>query len=148
MLLEQQNKIPEARARYERVIQTYPRAPIAANNLAWIYAENGGNLDRALELAQSAKAELPESAEVSDTIGWIFYRKKMFPQAVTSLKEAAARAPDNVMMRYHLGLAFAERVRLRARQADPLGRLESRTEFPARRRGSSRAQSRVDDEMK
>jgi tetratricopeptide (TPR) repeat protein len=107
MLLEQQNKTAEARARYERTVQTFPRAPVAANNLAWIYAENGGNLERALELAKTAKTELPESAEVSDTIGWIYYRKKMFPQAIAALKEAVGRTPDNTMMHYHLGLAYA-----------------------------------------
>ena len=106
ILLEQQNKTAEARTRYERILEANSSAPIAANNLAWIYAENGVNLDRALELAQSAKRDLPESPDVTDTLGWVYYRKKMFPQAVASLKEAAALAPENVLTQYHLGLAY------------------------------------------
>ena len=56
ILLQLQNRQDEARARYEKVLQLEPRAPVAANNLAWIYAEQGANLDVALQLAQTAKA--------------------------------------------------------------------------------------------
>jgi tetratricopeptide (TPR) repeat protein len=107
ILLEQQNKITEAQTRYEQIVRVHRSAPIAANNLAWLYAENGGNLDAALELAQTAKAALPESAEVSDTIGWIFFKKKLYPQAITALKEATARNPKSTLLQYHLGLAYA-----------------------------------------
>ena len=37
-----------------------PKAGVAANNLAWIYLENGGSLDLALHLAETAKARLAE----------------------------------------------------------------------------------------
>jgi predicted Zn-dependent protease len=107
MLLEQQNKTTEAQTRYEQIVRAHKSASIASNNLAWIYTENGGSLDAALELAQTAKAGLPESAEVSDTIGWIFFKKKLYSQAITSLKEAAARDPKNTLVQYHLGLAYA-----------------------------------------
>ena len=51
-----------AQENFERVIDLDPRAPIAANNLAWMYAERGEKLDLALQLAQSAVRELPKSA--------------------------------------------------------------------------------------
>ena len=47
----------EARGHFERAVQLNPRAAVAANNLAWDYANNGGNLDVALQLAQTAKKE-------------------------------------------------------------------------------------------
>jgi tetratricopeptide (TPR) repeat protein len=63
MILQMQDKPEDARKRYEAIVtQSQQRAPIAANNLAWIYAESGQNLDTALQLAQSAKAQLPDSA--------------------------------------------------------------------------------------
>ena len=55
---------------------------MAANNLAWRYAEDGGNLDVALSLAQTAKRKLPDSPEVSDTLGWIYLKKDLDTQAV------------------------------------------------------------------
>ena len=63
-ILLRQNKAGEARKHFERALQINPRAAVAANNLAWDYANSGGNLDTALQLAQTAKAELPDNASV------------------------------------------------------------------------------------
>jgi len=109
ILLESQNKREEARKRYEQVIAIDSRAPVAANNLAWIYAETGGNLDVALQLAQTAKAQLPDSPEVSDTLGWIYYKKGLHSQAVAAFKESVDKQPANATFKYHLGLAYAKR---------------------------------------
>jgi tetratricopeptide (TPR) repeat protein len=108
MILELQNKRDEARKQYERALEIDPRAPVAANNLAAVYAETGQNLDQALQLAQTAKAALPERAEVSDTLGWVYYQKGMSSLAVTSLREASRQSPQNPIIHYHLGLAFVK----------------------------------------
>jgi Flp pilus assembly protein TadD len=61
-ILDLQGKTQEAKARYNRALQIDPRAAVAANNAAWIDATStGGNLDLALQLAQTAKAQLPIS---------------------------------------------------------------------------------------
>ncbi len=75
MILEAQGKTTAAQERFERVMQLDPAAPVAANNLAWIYAQAGANLDRALDLAQTARRALPKTPQVSDTLGVIFYKK-------------------------------------------------------------------------
>src|SRR4029453_10479330 len=85
MLLDMQNKTSEARAKYERALEIDPRAAVAANNLAWIYAETGGNLDTALQLAQTAKSQLPDVPEVNDTLGWIYHKKGLCSLAVGPL---------------------------------------------------------------
>ena len=54
-----------------------PRAAVAANNLAWMYASRGEQLDRALQLAQAAKAELPDDAAVSDTLAYVYIKKQL-----------------------------------------------------------------------
>ena len=108
MILELQNKRDEARKHYERALAIDPRAPVAANNLASVYAETGQNLDQALQLAQTAKAALPNRAEVSDTLGWIYYQKGMASHAVTSLREASQQNPENPVIHYHLGLAYVK----------------------------------------
>ena len=56
LIYQMQKRTDEARQAFERVVALDPKAPIAANNLAWIYAENGGNLDVALQHAQAAHA--------------------------------------------------------------------------------------------
>lgn len=107
MLLHMQNKVDEAKTQYERVLTLDRQAAAASNNLAQIYVDRNENLDLALTLAQTAKSGLPKSFEVDDTIGWIYYKKGLGPQAVSSLKAAVAAQPDNAICLYHLGAAYA-----------------------------------------
>jgi tetratricopeptide (TPR) repeat protein len=110
MILQMQDKPEDARKRYEAIVtQSQQRAPIAANNLAWIYAESGQNLDTALQLAQSAKAQLPDSAQVDDTLGWIYVKKNLPELALPSLQASATRDPKNAQYQYHLGVAYAKK---------------------------------------
>lgn len=118
MLYQMQGHTADAQKAFERVIQIDPRAAVAANNLAWIYGENGGNLDEALQLAQTAKAVLPEQPEVDDTLGWIYYKKDLLPLAVAALKLSVDHDPRNHLAQFHLGMAYAKSGdKIRAKQA-------------------------------
>lgn len=104
-ILELQGKTDEAKSSYNRALQVDPRAAVAANNLAWINANSNGNLDVALQLAQTAKAQLPNRHEVDDTLGFIYYKKGLSSLAIESLSASATRQPDNPSYNYHLALA-------------------------------------------
>ena len=104
LLLEMQRRPAEARARYEQALSLDPHAAVAANNLAWIYMDQGGSLDEALKLAKTAKEGLPNRPEVADTLAWAFYRLGQFSQAVTPLLDATAKDPSNPTYHYHLGM--------------------------------------------
>jgi len=107
----------EARKHYEQVMQLDNSAPVAANNLAYLYAEEGGNLDVALQLAQTAKRRLPDNPAISDTVGWVYYKKGLPGLAIPLFEEALTKAPDSPVFRYHLGLAFlksGDKVKARA----------------------------------
>ena len=60
----------------------------------------------ALNLAQDAKAQVPDDPHISDTLGWIYYKKNIYGRAVSYLKEASEKVPDNPVIRYHLGMAY------------------------------------------
>ncbi len=105
-ILELQGKTVEAKQRYGQALQVDPRAAVAANNLAWINSNSGENLDMALQLAQSAKSQLPNRHEVDDTLGWIYYKKGLSTLAIESLRNSATRQPDNPSYNYHLALAY------------------------------------------
>jgi tetratricopeptide (TPR) repeat protein len=107
LVLQAQGKEDEARLRYERLVELNPRAAVAANNLAWMYARRGEQLDRALQLAQSAKAELPQNAEVNDTLAFVYIKKQLPSLAIPLLRLAIEHAPDRAAFHYHLGLAYA-----------------------------------------
>ncbi len=99
-----------AQKRYEDAIRLDPKLSEAKNNLAYLFAETGQNLDRALDLAQEAKTQLPENASVSDTLGWVMHKRGMHSAAISYLKEAEAGTDPNDanigVIRYHLALAY------------------------------------------
>lgn len=105
IIAESQGKTAEARQRYERILKIDPNAAVAANNLAYMYAEEGGNLDLALQLAQTAKQKLPEAPEITDTVGWVYYKKELPSIAIPLFQQAARKDPNNPIYQYHLGLA-------------------------------------------
>ena len=110
MLYELNGDTERAVARYEDAIRYRPDFAEAKNNLAYIYAESGENLDRALDLAQDAKALLPESPSVADTLGWVLYKRGVPSAAISYLKEAeAATKPNDPSLgevRFHLAQAY------------------------------------------
>jgi tetratricopeptide (TPR) repeat protein len=106
VILQAQGNLTLARERFEQAIAADPRAVVAANNLAWIYAERGDNLDKALELAQTALAGAPDAPEVLDTLGWVYYKKDLAKLAVPLLERCVAQAPNNPSYHYHLGLSY------------------------------------------
>lgn len=109
-LYEGLNEKAKARAAYEKAIQLNPKLAAAKNNLAYMLAEEGKELDRALTLAQEAKALVPNNANVADTLGWVFYKKQLPSAAIPYLKEAeqGLSSEDPVLdsVRYHLALAY------------------------------------------
>ena len=51
---------------------------------------------------------MPEDPQVSDTLGWIFYRRGVHPRTLALLEDSAARLPCNTMVQYHLGMVSAQ----------------------------------------
>ena len=99
-----------ALARYEDAIRLDPNLGEAKNNLAYLLADSGQNLDRALDLAQEAKTQLPDNASVADTLGWVLYKRGIPSAAISYLKEAEAGTDPNDasigIVRHHLALAY------------------------------------------
>jgi len=95
-----------AKSLYEQALGVSPDYPPAANNLAYLLLERGGNLDVALSLAQTARRAMPDSTSASDTLAWAYYQKGIYAPAVQLLEECVRKAPGNPNYHYHLGLAL------------------------------------------
>src|SRR3972149_5981080 len=102
---QRKGDVSAATAAYEKVLALNPRSALAANNLAWLLAEHGGDKERALQLAQMAKELAPEDAHVSDTLGWILYQRGIYHRALALFKESAVGLPESPEVQYRLGLA-------------------------------------------
>jgi tetratricopeptide (TPR) repeat protein len=82
---------------------------MALNNLAFLLAENHGDLDQALTYAQRARQLLPHFPDVSDTLGQIYLKKQLTDSALDTFKEIVALQPARAIYRYHLGQAYAQK---------------------------------------
>jgi tetratricopeptide (TPR) repeat protein len=108
VIYERRGDTRNAQKAYETALEANPRFAPAANNLAYLYSEHGGDKERALQLAQRAKEAAPQEPRVSDTLGWILYKRGVYPRALTLLKESAAKLPDHAEIHYHLGMTYAK----------------------------------------
>ena len=103
-----QGKPAESRARFEKILSIDPRAAVASNNLAYMDAEAGTNLDMALNRAQVAKAALPDDPDINDTLGWVYVKRGLPALAVNPLEQAIQKNASNPLYHYHLGVAHAQ----------------------------------------
>jgi len=102
-------KPEEAIGHYRKALKIEPANAIASNNLAWILAEQGKSLDEARILAQAAtKAGGDSYVDAYDTLGWVYYQRGEYSQAVISLSKAKSLAPRRLDIAGHLGLAYAK----------------------------------------
>lgn len=104
--LEQASHRPAlAMEHYRRVLALNNRHARALNNLAVLLSRDSTKLDDAMSLAQKAKELSPETAQVLDTLGWIYYRKGLYSLAAIELERAVANG-QRPTIQYHLGLTY------------------------------------------
>lgn len=109
ILLDSVGRRSEAKPIYEQVIRLQPDNPMALNNLAFIKAEEGTDLDQALSYAQRAKQKVPQDPNISDTLGWIYIKKNLSDDAVRLFRELVTKNPTNATYRYHLAMALFQK---------------------------------------
>jgi Tfp pilus assembly protein PilF len=108
ILAHAQGKTGEAEGWYQKALEIEPRAAVASNNLAWLYAEQNRELAMAQELAEAAHAALPNQLEVTDTLGWVYVKRQSVSRAIPLFQQCLDIDPNNAGYRYHMGIAFAQ----------------------------------------
>ena len=107
MVLEEYDQVPESRALYEKILKIEPDNVVALNNLAFIKAEEGTDIDGALTMAQKGQTASSRKIDtISDTLGWIYIKKNLPDDAIRIYTEICRQEPDNAMFRYHLATGF------------------------------------------
>jgi tetratricopeptide (TPR) repeat protein len=105
-LHEARGEFDQAKQTYQAALQIEPNYVPALNNLAWLDCEHGGSLNEALELAQQAKRQQPDDPHVNDTLGWVYYKRGLYPSAVGLLESAVVKSPKEPGYQYHLGMVY------------------------------------------
>src|SRR5207302_5648431 len=95
LMLDGVGKHNESKPLYEEVLRIDPNSVAALNNLAYLKAEEGTDLDTALTLAQRARQGAPQDPNIADTLGWIYIKKNLSDDAIRVYREIVLTAPDN-----------------------------------------------------
>ncbi|MCJ7772763.1 MAG: tetratricopeptide repeat protein, partial [Desulfobacterales bacterium] len=86
-----------------RVIELDPKHANALNYLGYTYAEMGQNLDEAEGLILEALKLKPNDGYITDSLGWVYYKKGLFEKALEILEKAVSLVSDDSTMLEHLG---------------------------------------------
>jgi cellulose synthase operon protein C len=110
-LYESKKNWDQAKSLYQQALAIAPDNPLASNNLAYVILEQGGNVDVAMGMAQTARRGMPDSPNAADTLGWAYYHKGIYQSAISQFQEALRLTekrggPDDADLHYHLGLAY------------------------------------------
>jgi tetratricopeptide (TPR) repeat protein len=103
---ESRGEWQKAQDLYQKALQIQPDYAVAANNLAYLMLEHGGDVNTALSLAQTGRRGLPNLAASADTLGWAYYRQGVYNASIDMLQQAVKEDPKNPTYHYHLGLAY------------------------------------------
>ena len=105
-LLLQLGRASEAEERLRAATRLDPGHAESRNDLAWLLSSDSERLDEALRIGAEAY-RLNDASPFADTLGWIHYLRGDYPRAVDMLSRAASNAPEDAVIRYHLGMALA-----------------------------------------
>jgi tetratricopeptide (TPR) repeat protein len=92
--------------RLRKITRKYLGHAGSRNDLAWLLAEDGVELDLALALAEEAR-RLDPSPDILDTLGTVHMKRGEAAAAVAVLEDAYEQQPDSPYLRLHLGTALA-----------------------------------------
>ena len=90
----------------KRVIELDPENANALNYLGYTYADLGRNMDEAERLILQALKYKPGDGYITDSLGWVYFKKGLFEKALKYLEKAVSIVPDDPIVLEHLGDAF------------------------------------------
>jgi Flp pilus assembly protein TadD len=118
---QQLGRNAEAEAHYREALRLLPDDPEMFNTLGYFLAETKQKLDEALTLILKAHEMEPTAAHIIDSLGWVYYQKGDFNNAVQQLQQATTLmrlSPEAAEVFEHLGDAYEKLGRMDdARQA-------------------------------
>ncbi len=103
VLLERQERIPEALEAYRRCVELHPEDPAGNNNLAYCILVTGGDAREALERAQTAVKAFPNSPHFLHTLGLAQLRAGELDESRRNLGRALQMRPGDPTMMFDYG---------------------------------------------
>ncbi|TFI59270.1 tetratricopeptide repeat protein [Sphingomonas parva] len=90
----------------QRAYTLAPQQPVVLNHLGYSQLERRENLDEAERLIREASKLDPDSAAITDSLGWALYVRGDYSRAIELLERAAKGEPADSAINEHLGDAY------------------------------------------
>jgi tetratricopeptide (TPR) repeat protein len=112
-----QGDYAKGEAELEILFQRTPEDAGVNNDLGYLYAEQGKNLEKAESMIRKAVREEPERAAYLDSLGWVLFKRGKIKDALEPLQKAVelqkkdeqkGDAPPDATIREHLGDVFVQ----------------------------------------
>ncbi|MEK7850056.1 MAG: tetratricopeptide repeat protein [Candidatus Omnitrophota bacterium] len=107
---------------FKKVLTYYPENADAMNSLAYLYAEQGIELDKAIDLAERAIESEPSNGAYLDTLGWIYFKTGETDKAIEFLESASKLMLDPVILRHLKEARTRKRDDVRLKEDQGVGR--------------------------
>lgn len=120
-ILMQSDRWQEALGDTRMLREKYPDNAALKNNLAFLLARSGQDLDLADTLSQELAGEFADNPIIMDTRAYVLAAAGQHEAALKIYEEALAKAGDNVVIRYH----YAKSLVASGRQADAVPQLQA-----------------------
>lgn len=123
---------------YNKLQQRLPHSAVVKNNLAVILIDKFATEEN-LRRAQTLTADFVNSDNpiFLDTVGWLQYRMKNYPQAVALLENAVRKSNGAPELRYHLGMAYLKNNKTDKAKEELSKALSTQARFPGREEAES-----------
>ncbi len=101
----------DAQRSYESALRINPNSVLLLNNLAYLLSEHRDRPEEAYVHAKKAHELAPDNTDISDTLGWIEYRRGHYREALQLLSEVQEKLADRPEVgapeaEAHLGLTL------------------------------------------
>ena len=107
MLYEKKGESEKALILMEDVLKIDPEYPNALNFIGYSWAEKGIKLNEAETMIKKALSKKPDDAYILDSLGWVYYKKGNYRNALTEILEANQLLPDDPTIAEHVGDVYA-----------------------------------------
>jgi tetratricopeptide (TPR) repeat protein len=103
---DQLGKKPEAIASYRKALAKTPDNAVLLNNLAFLLADTGGNLNEAQQMVSTAIRKAPNVPQLQDTLAWVEIKQHNHAAALQTLTALTKQHPDDATFLYHYAVAL------------------------------------------
>ena len=105
-MYERMGRVQDSLQQMRRVLDVEPNNYSALNFIGYTMADQNDNLDEAERLIRRALLLSPGNGAITDSLGWVLYRRGKYQEALDYLKRADSISPGEPVIIMHVGDAY------------------------------------------